>query len=75
MLIRSWEFNFLFEWRDMWIGAYYDTKNRRLYVCLLPCIGFVIQFGSREMWPKEFVDEFCKEFVDEFCKEDTDAGS
>lgn len=33
-------------WYDLWIGAYWDRKQRRLYILLLPCIGFVIQFGE-----------------------------
>ena len=29
-------------WFDMWVGAYWDSKNRRLYILPLPCIGVVI---------------------------------
>ena len=25
-------------WYDLWIGAYYDRRNRTWYVCPLPCI-------------------------------------
>lgn len=25
-----------FKWYDGWIGAYYDTKAQRLYICPLP---------------------------------------
>lgn len=32
-----------FAWYDLWVGAYWDRKNRVLYVCPLPCI--VIQLG------------------------------
>jgi hypothetical protein len=34
----------LFAWYDLWIGAYWDRQNRRLYVLPLPCVGVVIQF-------------------------------
>jgi hypothetical protein len=34
----------LFAWYDLWIGAYWDRKARRLYVLPLPCIGFTIDF-------------------------------
>ena len=34
-----------FAWYDFWIGAYYDRKQRRLYVCTLPMICFWFQLG------------------------------
>ncbi len=36
---------FLFAWYDLWIGAYWDKRHRRLYVLPLPCLGVVIQFA------------------------------
>lgn len=33
-------------WYDLWIGAFWDRRKRRLYVLPLPCIGFYIQFGN-----------------------------
>jgi hypothetical protein len=35
---------FIFAWYDLWIGAYWDRRNRRLYILPLPTIGIVIQF-------------------------------
>lgn len=35
----------LFAWYDLWIGAFWDRKTRKLYILPLPCIGFVFQFG------------------------------
>jgi hypothetical protein len=32
-----------FAWYDLWIGAYYDRKNRTLYVCPLPMIVIKIE--------------------------------
>lgn len=37
----------LFAWYDLWVGAFWDGRKRRLYVLPLPCIGVVIQFQSR----------------------------
>lgn len=37
----------IFEWRDLWIGAYWDRKKRRLYILPLPCIGVVLEFKLR----------------------------
>jgi len=30
-------------WYDFWIGAFYDSKKRRLYIFPLPCIGFYVE--------------------------------
>lgn len=38
------KFHFVFAWYDIWIGAYWDRHNRRLYILPLPCIGFRIDF-------------------------------
>lgn len=56
MKIGSWEIRLLFAWYDLWVGAFYDKKNRRLYVCLLPMLGFVIQFGAKEMFSGSELD-------------------
>jgi len=29
-----------FKWYDGWIGAYYDTGKKRLYICPLPFFVF-----------------------------------
>lgn len=36
---------FLFAWYDLWIGAFWDSKKRRLYILPVPCCGVVIQFA------------------------------
>lgn len=36
---------FFFRWYDLWVGAYYDRKNRHLYLCPLPMIGVRIALG------------------------------
>lgn len=38
----------LFAWYDLWIGAFWDRKNRKLYLLPLPCIGVVVDFGGME---------------------------
>jgi hypothetical protein len=35
-------------WYDLWIGAYWDRKARKLYVLPLPCLGFALEFPRRE---------------------------
>jgi hypothetical protein len=34
-------------WRDLWVGAFWDARRRRLYLMPLPCIGVVIEFERR----------------------------
>lgn len=33
-------------WYDLWIGAYWDRQNRRLYVLPVPMLGIVFDFGA-----------------------------
>lgn len=37
----------IFAWYDLWIGAFWDQKNRRLYILPIPCLGIVIQFAGQ----------------------------
>jgi len=37
----------LLAWYDLWIGAFWDRKARRLYLLPLPCVGVAIDFGPR----------------------------
>lgn len=34
----------VFAWYDLWIGAFWDAKKRRLYILPLPCVGFYLEF-------------------------------
>jgi hypothetical protein len=38
---------FIFAWYDLWIGAYWDRKMRRLYILPLPCVGIYVQFAQK----------------------------
>lgn len=33
-----------FRWYDLWIGFYWDRKDRALYFCPIPCCGIKIDF-------------------------------
>jgi len=35
-----------FAWYDLWIGAYIDTKNKRLYICIIPTILITIDLSK-----------------------------
>jgi hypothetical protein len=38
----------IFAWYDFWIGIFWDSKKRRLYILPIPCLGIMIQFASKE---------------------------
>lgn len=40
----------LFAWYDLWIGAFWDRKARKLYVLPVPCLGVVISFAKPREW-------------------------
>jgi hypothetical protein len=43
----------LWEWRDVWVGAYFDPQDFgtvvrwRLYLCLVPCLPVRVEFWRR----------------------------
>lgn len=36
--------SFIFAWYDIWIGIYYDQKNKVLYFLPIPTLGIKIKF-------------------------------
>jgi len=34
-------------WFDLWIGAYWDQAQRRLFILPIPCVGVAIQFKPK----------------------------
>jgi hypothetical protein len=36
----------IFAWYDLWVGAFWDSTKRRLYLFPVPMLGVVIQFPS-----------------------------
>lgn len=41
----------LFAWYDLWVGVFWDSKLRKLYILPLPCIGVVLTFAAKEAKP------------------------
>ena len=35
-----------FAWYDLWVGAYWDSARRVLYVLPLPCVGIRVDFKT-----------------------------
>ena len=33
----------VFKWFDFWVGLYYDTKRKRLYILPVPMVGIYIE--------------------------------
>ena len=48
-MTRKWRLSnrvqLLFETADLWIGAFWDRKQRKLYILPLPMVGVVIEFN------------------------------
>jgi len=38
----------IFAWYDIWIGLYWDGKERTLYCLPIPCVGIKLIFPKRE---------------------------
>jgi hypothetical protein len=36
------------KWYDMWVGAFWDSSKRRLYILPIPCVGIVLCFGYED---------------------------
>jgi hypothetical protein len=44
-----------FAWYDLWVGAYWDRRERVLYVCPLPCLLLTIRADPGE-WDYDEID-------------------
>jgi len=40
--------DFVLAWYDLWIGVFWDRREKSLYILPLPCIGLKITFARRE---------------------------
>lgn len=38
----------IFAWYDLWVGAFWDSKKRWLYILPLPCVGIILKFRNQE---------------------------
>lgn len=47
---------FLFAWYDIWVGVFWDRKNKWLYILPFPMIGFIVKFKPEKCDPHEWVD-------------------
>lgn len=42
-----WSVKPIFAWYDLWVGIFWDSRKRKLYILPLPCVGVVIEFPMR----------------------------
>ena len=61
MVIGSVRITPLFAWYDLWIGVYYDRRNRCLYVLPIPMVGLKIKFGCSEALMKALAKALLKD--------------
>lgn len=40
--------SFLFAWYDLWVGFFWDRKNKWLYILPIPCFGVILKFKNYE---------------------------
>lgn len=52
----SWHARPIFAWYDLWIGAYFDRVNRRLYIFPVPCFGIVVWRERRRSIHQRMID-------------------
>lgn len=38
----------IFAWYDLWVGFFYDTKKKWLYIFPVPMLGVIIKFNNHE---------------------------
>jgi hypothetical protein len=36
----------MFAWYDLWVGAFWDTRKRALYLFPVPMFGIRVEFGA-----------------------------
>jgi hypothetical protein len=39
--------SFLFAWYDLWVGLFWDSKKKWLYILPIPCIGIILKFNNQ----------------------------
>jgi hypothetical protein len=50
--VTQWHVKPVLAWYDMWVGAFWDRRTRKLYVLPIPCIGIVIDFSPTMQRPE-----------------------
>jgi hypothetical protein len=53
--------SFLFAWYDLWIGLFWDSKKRWLYVLPLPCCGIILKFKPK--WTPAEKDKIARDLL------------
>lgn len=47
-----WSVKPIFAWYDLWVGIFWDSRKRKLYILPLPCVGVVIEIPMRHNAPR-----------------------
>ncbi len=46
----------IFAWYDLWVGLFWDSKKRLLYILPLLCLGIVVDFTRYYAIESEYAD-------------------
>ncbi len=59
---------FLFAWYDLWIGFFWDSKKKWLYILPLPMIGIIINLNYEKRNVSRVTPAKTVEEAEEWCK-------
>ncbi len=43
---KNKKFRLSFAWYDLWIGFFFDTKKKKIYICPMPMILITIKYAN-----------------------------
>lgn len=42
---------FIFAWYDLWIGLFFSTKKKLIYIFPIPCLGIIVSYCNHSGKP------------------------
>ena len=57
---EKWKLVPMFVWYDLWVGFYWDRKNKSLYFFPLPTLGVRLDFPWKPLTFEQLIDHLAK---------------